>query len=925
MQLVFFSQAGSPLFVRDDALSAIWTHEEFRLEAEFPYDSGRAIQRGQRIAFAAPADGSLQAFEVRKVETLEPDHTQRVIAEHIALAELSDEHIAAQEITGKTAAQALTTALSGTLWSVGNVTVSMTSSCDIPMGSIWDALGVIRENWNCYIVPRVVWSASGITGRYIDIIPAQGTWRGVRLSVDSNADEIGVTYDDTDTLTALYGYGRVADDKPLTFAGVTWSTAGGDPANKPSGQTYVEDVAATAAYGRSGRARFGYYQNGDITSPTVLLQKTWEALQATNTPRVTISCRVVDLYRLGYAAQPIRLHDTALVEISPTGAVLTEEIIQLQEDLLDPGNTTPTIGAYIPNIIYIQRQNGKRASGRGGGGGRGQTPKEAEDQYFYTSITANEYAIELTATELGVAKEILRQAGLSINAQGVLVYATDNANMWQSKLNVQADRITSEITRATDAEGTLSSRITQTGEAITAEVTRATAAEGQLSSRITVTAEAVESKVSAGDIASTINQTAQSVLIEASKINLVGYVTASELSATNATISNLVNGVTTASAIHASNVEIYNGLTMGSSAGITVSEGYLTVGGTNVHTAALSMNGVVTNRVMFSGLSTPLDLSHYHVLTIEEGTGASAGQITVTIGTTSGTASDGVANFSIAATQTYINGVAAADTAGYNRAWGVAASSTYSQLPTGSGDSCTAKVPSATVNTATTRTYRLSAGSWDGNTCAVTLRNTFNGAAVCSTTVDASPIFESGWLSAAASSSIDGGASAGWLSVTIPRKNGYENYDTVYYDVSGDTTLDASGKAYARLKNRASGGTVAYADITGLYSAGYAAGQNAGYASGWNAAAGTVDRIEDDTAKTIVFRYPSTYPDSGQSVYYLGASVADSGSVSRYTDKRYSVGLGTTYKYLYFTAAVGGISRVIGVQIRIDASNVTPG
>jgi hypothetical protein len=36
---------------------------------------------------------------------------------------------------------------------------------------------------------------------------------------------------------------------------------------------------------------------------------------------------------------------------------------------------------------------------------------------------------------------ILRQAGLSINAQGVLVYATDNANMWQSRLNVQADRI----------------------------------------------------------------------------------------------------------------------------------------------------------------------------------------------------------------------------------------------------------------------------------------------------------------------------------------------------------------------------------------------------------------------------------------------------------------------------------------------------
>lgn len=62
------------------------------------------------------------------------------------------------------------------------------------------------------------------------------------------------------------------------------------------------------------------------------------------------------------------------------------------------------------------------------------------------------------------------------------------------------------------------------------------------------------SKVSAGDIASSINQTAQSVRISAAKINLDGYVTASQLSATNATISNLMSGQTTATYLRASSL-----------------------------------------------------------------------------------------------------------------------------------------------------------------------------------------------------------------------------------------------------------------------------------------------------------------------------------------------------------------------------------
>lgn len=57
-------------------------------------------------------------------------------------------------------------------------------------------------------------------------------------------------------------------------------------------------------------------------------------------------------------------------------------------------------------------------------------------------------------------------------------------------------------------------------------------------------------KVGKGEIASSINATDQSVKISASKINLAGYVTAEDLSATNARINNVLSGTTAATHLH---------------------------------------------------------------------------------------------------------------------------------------------------------------------------------------------------------------------------------------------------------------------------------------------------------------------------------------------------------------------------------------
>lgn len=511
MDFLFFNAADEPIFTRNDPESATWTVEERNVQLLFPYNAQKPIERGMRVGFVDET-GIFQPFEVRKVKTYEPDHYQEITAEHIVIAELTDEHYAGAELTNVTPQAALSGLLTGTLWSVGNVTATNTSSANLGIGSVYQNIRTIETNWNVYITPRVTFDSTGITGRYLDIAPAEGVWRGVRLSINKNADEMGVTVDDTETLTALFGYGRSTNNVPLNFSGVTWTATADHPA-KPSGQTYIEDPAATAAYGRNGRARFGYYQNSDITDANVLLQKTWEALKATNAPRVSIDCMVRDLYRLGYADQPIRLHDTAIVDVEPTGLSIQLEIIRLTVDLLDPTATRPTIGAYIPNIIYINRQTATRASGgRGGGssGRRGQTTTEQERTEFEVAIQqiGSTLALKAWQNDMTKVEGILRAAGIDIDPiTGVAIYADDLTTNLGSILEVQSDRIGLVVTDGSNPA------------------------------------------IKTASIVTAINNSGSSVTIDADKIYLNGETIANSISATNARITNLMSGNTTATKI----------------------------------------------------------------------------------------------------------------------------------------------------------------------------------------------------------------------------------------------------------------------------------------------------------------------------------------------------------------------------------------
>lgn len=553
MLFTFLNMAGKTLFIREDAERAEWTTEEQTLEIEFPYLSDKKISIGQRVFFKDPATGAHQIYEVRQAKTLQPDAYQQVTAEHICISELCNEHIDNKELKKKTISSALTTVLSGTQWNLGSYATNPKASLEVSRGSVWSAVSQLKETYNVYIVPRVVLNADGSISRYLDVEKSSGTWRGVRLSIDKNALDPSVTYDDSELYTALYGYGGSvpnssgSETKETDFSDVKWSKTSDHPA-KPKGQKYLEDPAATAAYGRNGRARYGYYQNSDITDPEELLEKTWEKLQTVSKPQISVEGTVADLYRLGYADQPLRLHDIALVEILPSGFKMEIQIIRMTVDLLDATATSLTIGSYIPNIIYYNKKTNDAAGGGGGGGGN-TDPEENKWKEFRTTITAYQDG-----------------TGMQIRAvQNDIARQDEEIAVQEGRIEVLYDKITMEVTDRRKADAELSGRITVQANRISLVVEKK---NGQ-------------DVIKSASIIAAINGDESSIVLSADKIDLRGYVTAQQLHATQASIDNLKSGQATATSLKTLN--------------LSVNSGYIHLGGATVYKGKVTIDGVDYN------------------------------------------------------------------------------------------------------------------------------------------------------------------------------------------------------------------------------------------------------------------------------------------------------------------------------------------
>lgn len=309
-------------------------------------------------------------------------------------------------------------------------------------------------------------------------------------------------------------------------------------------------------------------------------------------------------------------------------------------------------------------------------------------------------------------------------------------------LDASIELNTKSIETLYDETGVLAQEINQAGVRISgveASVslhasTLKTLGEDQqaLEAELIVQSGMISTKVSNGEIASTLNQTPQSVLVDADKIDLIGFVTASQLSAEIAEINQFFSGVAEASVLKSTMVNCTGTLLYQDDA---ISKKALTMG-----TITSQQQAMVTGAI---------DLSHSHAVTVSD-------DGTVTLG---GAQLEG-GNFKIADTKTYKEGVAAA-----------ASNVTISRGSWSGG------VLRPSTSTGKSVTVQLSTSqAWSGNKCTVAIDDAMgtNGAQVVSTgystVVDATSLVsaaQSAGASGVGISSYSGWQSSGVNTVTL--------------------------------------------------------------------------------------------------------------------------------------------------------------
>ena len=336
-------------------------------------------------------------------------------------------------------------------------------------------------------------------------------------------------------------------------------------------------------------------------------------------PSVSITATALELSRAtGEPLDKLTLGRVCRVPLPEFGTTIRETITRLSwsDKIRQPETVTVTLANELIDVASILKQTSGSGSRNAGGSAQSQEEDHAwiEDTTDHVLIVAEAVAgtdeagnvdwsrvASIMVDGTGIYQRVIKTEGDMVTAQTAITAnenaitleaqrAQDAEGSLSSRITVEAGRITSEVARATTAEGGLSTRITQTADAVSSVASRTTTLEGDVTTiqgsgiwqnrdsitsvvgKFTTDGTNVQlidgaglyvkrdgvaiAVVDKGNVLSSINASAESVDISASKINLTGYVTASQLSAANARIDNLLSGTTTMTLCNARDIRM---------------------------------------------------------------------------------------------------------------------------------------------------------------------------------------------------------------------------------------------------------------------------------------------------------------------------------------------------------------------------------
>ena len=353
----------------------------FKFHIPADHEDAQYVEKESRIVIRDD-DGNERLLVVRETEEkrTQDDRVRKfVYCKDAAIAELNDAPIEKISLQATTPAVALAEVLKNSRYQPGIVDSFEPKDFSIEMKNAMYGLQQMIETWGGEIRYRVVVSGNKIAFRYVDFLTRRGENKGKRFEYRKDIQEIIRKVSTKHLKTAIYPLGKSVknDDgteEKLTIADVEWSTANGDPVDKPLGQKWIGDPNALAQWGYlnsdgSRSHRFGFYENNDIEDPNELIQVGWDYLQNSGItqPEVTYEMTVLTLERLtGYEHEAVRLGDTVYVIDRGFKKPIEIEarVIELERDWDKPKNSRVVLGNFIPTFIDtvndIRRETDRR-------------------------------------------------------------------------------------------------------------------------------------------------------------------------------------------------------------------------------------------------------------------------------------------------------------------------------------------------------------------------------------------------------------------------------------------------------------------------------------------------------------------------------------------------------------------------------------
>ncbi|NQG97958.1 hypothetical protein HO675_07665 [Streptococcus suis] len=342
------------------------------------------------------------------------------------------------------AEQALTIALEGTGYAVGNVTgLSDVRNLNFYYISPADALIKVLETYQCEFRIRYTFIENRVTGRFIDLSKRFGKVSGKQFEYGDNVLTVVSEESADDVVTALIGRGKGERlengeyGRRIEFTDILWQGTNEIPIFKPMGQNYLFLESARESYGlsRDGQLyhRWGVFVDESIEDPTVLLKRTYEELVKLSVPITTFKANILAMD--GEADYG----DSVAIIRDDIGIAFEARLSKVVIDKLNPHNTQVELGDYATLHAKNKRLEASRSR------------RELEETMGYYSQQLQAFYQEMEAERARKNAEIdekFRLANLEFDNFKQL--AEENAQEFQRQVQADINQKISDVREVVD-------------------------------------------------------------------------------------------------------------------------------------------------------------------------------------------------------------------------------------------------------------------------------------------------------------------------------------------------------------------------------------------------------------------------------------------------------------------------------------------